>query len=116
VTINDISKIIEIKDFEENTLSLKVKSFAGSDFFGVKLVEVGGYWQGIGGCPFNTPAVAEKFQTQISKETRELGEITWLINDLANRGYHYKFQILDSGPYYQEISLSVSSSIENYYN
>ncbi len=116
LTINDISKILEIKDFEENTLSLKVKSFTGSDFFGVKLVEVGGYWQGIGGCPFNTPAVAEKFQTQISKETRELGEITWLINDLANRGYHYKFQLLDSGPYYQEISLSVSSSIENYYN
>ncbi len=115
-TINDISKILEIKDFEDNNLSLKVRSFVGSDFFGVKLIEMGGYWQGIGGCPFNTPAVAEKFQTQISKETREVGEITWLINDLASRGYAYKFQLLDSGPYYQEISIGVSSSIENYYN
>ncbi len=116
ITINDVSKILEIKDFEENTLSLKVRSFVGSDFFGVKLVEMGGIWQGVGGCPFNTPAVAEKYQTQISKETREIGEITWLINDLANRGYSYNFQLLDSGPYYQEISIGVSSSIENYYN
>ena len=116
ITINDVSKILEIKDFEENAISLRLRSFVGSDFFGVKLVEVGGYWQGIGGCPFNTPAVAEKYQTQISKETREIGEITWLINDLARRGYAYKFQLLDSGPYYQEISLGISSSIENYYN
>jgi hypothetical protein len=77
---------------------------------------MGGIWNGIGGCPFNTPAVAEKFRTQISKETREIGEIAWLINDLANRGYAYKFSLLDSGPYYQEISFGVSSVIQNYFN
>ena len=41
VTINDISAIKEIKDFDENSLSLKIRSFAGSDFFGVKLVDIG---------------------------------------------------------------------------
>ena len=82
----------------------------------MKLVEMGGIWNGVGGCPFNTPAVAEKFQTQVSKETKEIGEISWLINDLANRGYPYKFQLIDSGPYYQEISFGLSSTIENLYN
>lgn len=46
----------------------------------------------------------------------ELGEISWLINDLANRGYAYKFELKDSGEYYQEIKMSVSSSVTNYYN
>lgn len=116
ITINDINKIKELKDFDENTVSLRVRAFAGSDFFGVKLVDMGGIWNGIGGCPFNTPAVAEKFGTQISKETREIGEISWLINDLANRGYAYKFSLMDSGAYYQEISFGVSSVIQNYFN
>jgi hypothetical protein len=109
VTINDISVIKEIKDFEENTLSLKVRSFAGSDFFGVKLVDVGGIWQGFGGCPFNTPAVAEKYQTQLSNETRNLDEILGWINQAHTHGWPYPISAVASGPYY-------SSSIENYYN
>jgi hypothetical protein len=116
VTINDISKIKEIKDFEENTLSLKVKSFAATDFFGVKLVDFGGYWQGFGGCPFNTPAVAEKFQTQLSSESRELGEIQYWINQAHQHGWPYQLSTVGTTPYYQEISLGVSSSIENYFN
>ncbi|QDK42719.1 hypothetical protein DOM21_14920 [Bacteriovorax stolpii] len=115
-TINDINLIKELRDVDENQLGLRVKAFQGSDFFGVKLTEMGGIWNGVGGCPFNTPAVAEKFRTQISKETKEIGEISWLINDLANRGYGYRFQLLDSGPYYQEISFAISSTIENLYN
>jgi hypothetical protein len=116
VTINDISKILEIKDFEENSLSLKVRSFAGSDFFGVKLVDVGGIWQGFGGCPFNTPAVAEKYQTQISSETRELGEIMGWITQAHTHGWPYPITNVASGIYYQEIAIGVSSSIENYFN
>lgn len=116
LTIQDINKIKELKDFDENSLSLRVKAFVGNDFFGVKLVDMGGYWQGIGGCPFNTPAVAEKYRTQISKETREIGEISWLINDLATRGYPYRFSLLDSGAYYQEISFGLSSVIQNFFN
>lgn len=116
VTINDISKIKEIKEFEENSLSLKVRSFAGNDFVGVKLVDYGGYWQGFGGCPFNTPGVAEKYQTQLSSESRELGETLGWINQAHQRGWPYKLTTVESGPYYQEISLGVSSSIENYYN
>lgn len=115
-TINDINLIKELRDVDENLLALRVRSFAGNDFFGVKLTEMGGIWNGVGGCPFNTPAVAEKFQTQISKETREINEVAWLINDLASRGYGYKFQLIDSGPYYQEISFGLSSRIENLYN
>lgn len=115
-TINDINLIKELRDVDENLLALRVRSFSGNDFFGVKLTEMGGIWNGVGGCPFNTPAVAEKFQTQISKETREINEVAWLINDLANRGYGYKFQLIDSGPYYQEISFGLSSRIENLYN
>lgn len=115
-TINDINLIKELRDVDENVLSLRVRALASEDFFGVKLVEMGGIWNGVGGCPFNTPAVAEKFQTQVSKETKEIGEISWLINDLANRGYPYKFQLIDSGPYYQEISFGLSGTIENLYN
>lgn len=116
VTINDITKILEIKDFEENTLSLKIRSVGASDFFGVKLVDMGGVWQGFGGCPFNTPAVAEKYQTQLSSETRELGEILGWINQAHQRGWPYPIINVASGPYFQEISVGVSSSIENYYN
>jgi hypothetical protein len=116
VTINDISAIKEIKDFEENSLSFKVRSFAASDFFGVKLVDMGGVWQGFGGCPFNTPGVAEKYQTQLSTETRNIDEILGWINQAHQRGWPYPISAVASGPYYQEISIGVSSSIENYYN
>lgn len=116
VTINDISAIKEIKDFDENTLSLKVRSFAASDFFGVKLVDMGGVWQGFGGCPFNTPGVAEKYQTQLSTETRNLDEILGWINQAHQRGWPYPISAIASGPYYQEISIGVSSSIANYFN
>lgn len=116
ITINDISKIKEITDFEENNISLKIRSFAGNDFFGVKLTEVGGYWQGFGGCPFNTPGVAEKYQTQLSGDSRNLDEILGWANQANQRGWPYRLSKVDSGPYYQEISIGVSSSIENYYN
>ena len=116
ITINDISKIKEIKDFEENQLSLKVRSFVGNDFFGVKLTDVGGYWQGMGGCPFNTPAVAEKFKTLLSAESRNADEVIWWAGQANSHGWPYKLSKVDSGTYYQEISIGVSSSIENYYN
>lgn len=115
-TINDINLIKHINDYEENQLSLRVKAIIGNDFFGVKLTEKGGMWTGVGGCPFTTPMVAEKFKTQISKETDEIGEISWLITDLAKRNYPYRFELLDSGPFYQEFSFGVSSTIENLYN
>lgn len=116
LTIDDISKIKEIKDFEENQISLKIRSFSGNDFFGVKLTDVGGYWQGMGGCPFNTPAVAEKFKTQLSTDSRNADEIIWWAGQANSHGWPYRFSKIDSGVYYQEISLGVSSSIENYYN
>lgn len=115
-TINDINTIKELKTFEENYIALRLRSFVGNDFFGVKLVDMGGFWNGFGGCPFQTPALAEKNQTQVSKDTKEIGEISWLINDLASKGYPYKFSLMDSGPYYQEFTFDVSSSIQNYFN
>lgn len=114
--IKNLSKIKEIKPFDEVNLSLKLKAFKGNTFFGVKLTGVEGDWRGMGGCPFNTPQVAQTRNTQISKDTMEVGEITWLINDLANRGYGYKFKLMDSGDYFQEIRLGVSSTVKNYYN
>lgn len=116
IAINDISKILEIKDFEENQIAIKLRSIAGSDFFGVKLTEVGGYWQGFGGCPFNTPAVAEKFQTQVSSDSINVEETLAWARQANERGWPYRISKMDSGTYYQEISIGVSSSIENYYN
>jgi len=114
--IKNLTKIKEIKPFDEVNLSLKLKAFKGNTFFGVKLTGVEGDWRGMGGCPFNTPQVAQTRNTQISKDTMEVGEISWLINDLANRGYGYKFKLIDSGDYFQEIRLGVSSTVKNYYN
>lgn len=116
IEIPDISKIKDIKDFEENQLSLKVKSYELSDFFGVKLKDVGGYYQGQGGCAFNTPLVAEKFKTQISSDSRDADEIIWWGGQFNSKGWPYKIQKVDSGKYYQEISIGVSSSITNFYN
>ena len=116
VTITDISKIKEIKDFEENNISLKIRSFEGNDFSGVKLTEVGGFWQGFGGCAFNTPGIAQKYQTQISVESRELNDILGWGAQAHQRGWPYQLTTSPTGPYYQEISLGVSSSIQNYFN
>ena len=116
IEIKNLSAIKELKPFDEVRLSLKVKAFKDNTFFGVKLVGVEGDWRGMGGCPFNTPQAAQTRNTQISKDTMELGEITWLINDLARRGYAYKFELKDSGEYFQEIKMSVSGSVTNYYN
>ena len=116
LAISDINKIVELKDFEESELSLKVKSFIGNDFFGVKLVNRSGEWGGFGGCPFNTPGVAQSRNTQISNDTLDLGEITGWINQAHGKGWAYPISYMDSGPYYQEISIGVSSSIQNYYN
>ena len=82
----------------------------------MKLTDVGGYWQGMGGCPFNTPAVAEKFRTQLSTDSRNADEIIWWAGQANSHGWPYRFSKVDSGTYYQEISIGVSSSIENYYN
>ena len=114
--LKKISKILEIKDFEENQIAIKLRSIAGSDFFGVKLTEVGGNWQGFGGCPFNTPAVAEKFQTQVSSDSINVEETLAWTRQANERGWPYRISKMDSGTYYQEISIGVSSSIENYYN
>lgn len=116
IEIPDISKIKDIKEFEENQLSLKVKSSIFNDFFGVKLTDVGGAWQGFGGCMFTTPMVAEKFKTQVSSETRNLDETLYWANLANQRGWPYKIIKMDSGNYYQEISIGVSSSITNFYN
>lgn len=114
--IPDISKIKDIKDFEENHLSLKLSSYVGTDFFGVKLTEVGGFYQGQGGCAFNTPLVAEKFKTQISSESRDAEEIIWWANQFSSRGWPYKLTKVETGPYYQQLSIGVSSSIKNLFN
>ncbi|AUN97640.1 hypothetical protein C0V70_05825 [Bacteriovorax stolpii] len=114
--IKNLSKIKEIKPFDEVNLSLKLRALKATTFFGVKLVGVEGDWRGLGGCPFNTPQVAETRGTQVSRDTLEVGEINWLINDLANRGYPYRFKLMDSGDYFQEIKLGVSSTVINYYN
>jgi hypothetical protein len=114
--IKDINKIKEVKPFEETNLSLKLKAFIGNDFVGVKLVNMAGDWRGFGGCPFNTPAIAESRQTSVSNDSREIAEVKWWANDAHNRGWPYPLTFTDTAPYYQEISLGVSSSIENYYN
>jgi hypothetical protein len=114
--IKDINKIKELKPFEETNLSLKLKAFVGNDFAGVKLVGVSGDWRGFGGCPFNTPGVAESRKTSVSNDSREIAEIKGWATDAHNRGWPYPLTFTDTAPYYQEISLGVSSSIENYYN
>lgn len=116
ITINDISKILEIKDVDENNLAVRVRAFSGNDFFGIKLVDYSGYWQGMGGCAYNTPPLAEKLKTQISAESKDLGNILGYGNFASDRGWPYRLQTLESGSYYQEISFGISSSIENYYN
>ena len=116
LAISDINKIVELKDFEESQISLKVKSYVGNDFFGVKLVNRSGEWGGFGGCPFNTPGVAQSRNTQISNETLDLGEITGWINQAHSKGWPYPISYMDSGSYYQEIAIGVSSTIQNFYN
>ncbi len=116
LTINNISAIKEIRDVDDNIISLKIRSFAGHDFFGIKLVDYSGYWQGFGGCAFNTPPLAQQFNTQISSESLDLVNILGFGNTATSRGWPYKITNIDSGTYYQEISIGVSSSIENYYN
>ncbi|MFA6236258.1 MAG: thrombospondin type 3 repeat-containing protein [Bacteriovorax sp.] len=114
--IKDINKIKELKPFEESNLSLKIKAFIGNDFFGVKLVGASGDWQGFGGCPFNTPGVAETRKTTVSNDSREIAEIKGWASTATSRGWPYPLTYSDSGPYYQEISLGVSSNIQNYFN
>lgn len=114
--IKDINKIKELKPFEESNLSLKVKSFIGNDFFGVKLVGVSGDWRGVGGCPFNTPQVAEAKKTTVSNDSLEIAEIRGWAEGARSRGWPYPLQYTDTGTYYQEISLGVSSNIQNYFN
>ncbi len=114
--IKDINTIKELKPFEESNLSLKVKAYIGNDFFGVKLVGVAGDWRGFGGCPFNTPQVAESRKTTVSNDSREIAEIKGWAEGARSRGWPYPLSYSDSGPFYQEIAIGVSSSIENYYN
>lgn len=114
--IKDINTIKVLKPFEESNLSLKVKAYIGNDFFGVKLVGVAGDWRGFGGCPFNTPQVAESRKTTVSNDSREIAEIKGWAEGARSRGWPYPLSYSDSGRYYQEIAIGVSSSIENYYN
>ena len=80
IEIKNLSAIKELKPFEEARLSLKVKAFKDNAFFGVKLVGVEGDWRGMGGCPFNTPQVAQTRNTQISKDLKRKNVILYCMH------------------------------------
>jgi len=115
--IEDISKIKNITNFNENILYLKIKTEKQFGFWGVKLVEVGGHWQGPGGCPYTTPAVAFKFKSKyISNETMYLDETQWVYNNVLNPEGRSWVSFKDSETAYQRIDISVSSTIQNFFN
>lgn len=107
ITIREVSKIEEIIPSEENLISLKVSTFKGQAFNGIKLVRMEGrqnYY-----CPRHTLAFA--FQTKIPVSEESLGFMEWRQSGrwdvLTHEG---------TKTYTQPFSVSVSSSVTNFHN
>lgn len=107
LTINDLTKIQDFHEAEENVLFLSLKTRNKSTFNGVKLTSMSGadrYY-----CPLHISNIAGHNKWPISVESTGFNEwastVRW---DLIQRGekIHYK----------QPFSISVSSIIKNYHN
>lgn len=118
IQILDISKIKDIVSYEENLVSLRIKTQKKFDYWGVKLVgadRVGSH--GMGGCAFNTPAVAFKFGARnISRESIRWDEIQITYDRVLNDAGRANLTLKPADNYYQRISVSVSSTIKNNFN
>lgn len=115
--IKDISKIKEIVGYEENPLLLRIKTQVNFDSWGAKLVAVDRHWQGLWGCPFLTPQVADYFKYPVlSKESIHWNEIQYAYDHALSDEGRKHFTIKEAQNYYQRISVSVSSTIVNNFN
>lgn len=107
ISTANISAIQEISPAEENLAFLKVSTFSGETFNGVKLVKMGGrhYYY----CPQHTANLAYVAKLPLSDESLEFA--TW-------RGsVHWdKIQLGTRKTYKQPFAVTVSSSITNFHN
>lgn len=114
--IADITKIAPIKNFDENLLYLKVKTFSENSFYGIKLTEVGRVWDGVGGCPFLTPGMALDKGLPIASESIHLDKIQYAHKNAIRPEFQSKIIYSKASAWRNRISLSVSSSINNFFN
>ena len=114
--ISDIEKIAPIKNFEENQLFLKIKTASENSFQGIKLSEVGRAWDGVGGCPFLTPGMALDKGLPIATESIQLDKIKFYHANAIRPDLQSKIIYASTMTFRNSINLSLSSSINNYFN
>ena len=116
ISIPDITKIQEIKNFEDNVLALKLTEISETDFWGIKLVAVGRTWDGVGGCPFITPGMALDKDLPISNESVVLDRIKWFHQNAIRPDLRARIRYSDKYTARQWITVNVSSVINNFHN
>ncbi len=114
--IKDISKIDELSTASENVLFLKVETSYQTDFFGVKLTQVSRSWQGRDGCGLGTNIHAHALGTVISNSSIHMDLIRWTHTNVMIPEHRNAIKFSDDKTVYQKISISVSSTITNYFN
>lgn len=114
--ITDISKIAPVTNFEENILYFKVKTHTEHSFYGIKLIEVGRVWDGVGGCPFITPGMALDKGLPIASESIYLDKIQYAHKNAIRPEFQSKIIYSKTTDFRSRLLLSVSSSINNYFN
>lgn len=107
ISTRNVSAIKEISSAEENTIGLKVATYTGETFNGIKLVNMTGrqYYY----CPRHTLAFAYQSGLPVSNESFKFTE--WRVQG--------RWDVLTVGErktYKQPFSLQVSSSISNFHN
>ena len=107
LNIRDINTIQELNASEENMLQLKVSTFKGETFNGIKLVSMTGkqYYY----CPRNTLAIAFGNKIPVSDESLEFP--TW-----RQSGNWNVLTIGTRKTYSEPFTIQVSSSIKNFHN
>lgn len=107
LNIRDITTIQELNPAEENILQLKVSTFKGEAFNGIKLVSMSGkqYYY----CPRNTLAIAYANKFPVSDESLEFP--TW-----RQSGDWNVLTIGTRKTYEEPFTIQVSSSIKNFHN
>ena len=93
-----------------------MKTFSENSFYGIKLSEVGRVWDGVGGCPFLTPGMALDKGLPIASESIHLDKIQYAHKNAIRPEFQSKIIYSKASAWRNRISLSVSSSINNYFN
>ena len=114
--IDDPAKLGITDNSAEYLLALKITSEKMDDFVGVKLLAVDRGWHLPGGCIYQTPIHSLNLGVPVSNESIHLEEILYVRDNYIKPELRGKVTVEGRRTFFKKFSVTVSSTINNFYN